>query len=110
MNPARIIIIDDDEIMRQHLMMELAEIDSFKSVRIFETLFDAADMPCDLLLLDMSSVVPMGCSMHSAYSPIAKYHELHPGVVVVLYSPMGKKYLQEVFNTIRERCPSSRDL
>ena len=92
----RILIVDDDAQMRSCLIDELSDSDC-----VLKASATLIDWPCDVLLIDLSSVGAM-YDVTRAYRPICQWHERHPGTTIMICSAHDSSVLADLIEMLAE--------
>jgi hypothetical protein len=97
----RFVFIDDDVDSRNQ-WLEWGNRRNYITKAV-EDVFEAVKINADFYIFDISAVAPI-IHTHSAYSPICKLHELHPGGIIVIISGIPKVQVEEVCEDVERHC------
>lgn len=106
----RVTIVDDDAYNREEIEKDV--LSKFPDARCvsYECMFDAytGGKPCDVLIVDLSSVEGGIMGVEHAYSPICAFIEDHPGATVLINSAVAHQTSEYVKERILECISTAR--
>ncbi len=97
----RLVFIDDDKDKRRQ-WVEWAREEGY-TARAFESPMEASKHNADYYVFDVSAVCPMSniSMLYTAYSPICRLMDDHPGATVIVICALGYEAVEEVLDDIK---------
>ncbi len=97
----RLIFIDDDKDKRRQWVEWVREEGCTASA--FESPMEASRHNADYYIFDVSAVLPITnfSMLHTAYSPICRLMEDHPGATIIIVCAMGYSAVEEILDDIK---------
>ena len=89
----------DDDADNEKKFMRWASVRGVREIHFVESAFDAADIPAQVYVMDLSSLTPMRFGQH-AYGPVYALYERRPSATFIIGSFLPMTSLQEILNEL----------